>query len=59
MTRIKMHISKVKLPFYPLCEIKCGLQNGMSTNINFTLQLLNILFIDFLMITLNIVDISF
>ena len=27
-----MHISKVKLPFYPPCEVKCGLQNGVSTN---------------------------
>ena len=26
-----MHISKVKLPFYPPCEIKCRLQNGVST----------------------------
>ena len=33
MTRIKMHISKVKLPFYPPCEVKCRLQNGVSTNI--------------------------
>ena len=31
MTRIKMHISKVKLPFYPPCEVKCGLQNRLST----------------------------
>ena len=31
MTRIKMHISNVKLPFYPPCEIKCGLQNRVST----------------------------
>ena len=31
MTRIKMHISKVKLPFYPPCEVKCGLQNGVLT----------------------------
>ena len=31
MTRIKMHISKVKLPFYPPCEVKCGLRNGGST----------------------------
>ena len=31
MTRIKMHISNVKLPFYPQCEVKCELQNGMST----------------------------
>ena len=26
-----MHISKVELPFYPPCEVKCGLQNGVST----------------------------
>ena len=31
MTRIKMHISKAKLPFYPPYEIKCRLQNGVST----------------------------
>ena len=31
MTRIKMHISNVKLPFYPSCEIKYGLQNRVST----------------------------
>ena len=31
MTRIKKHISKAKLPFYPPCEVKCGLQNGVST----------------------------
>ena len=31
MTRIKIHISKVKLPFYPPCEVKYGLQNGVST----------------------------
>ena len=31
MTRIKIHISNVKLPFYPPCEVKCGLQNRMST----------------------------
>ena len=31
MTRIKMHISKVKLPFYPPCEVKYRLQNGVST----------------------------
>ena len=31
MTRIKMHIFKVKLPFYPPCEVKCGLQNRVST----------------------------
>ena len=31
MARIKMHIPKEKLPFYPLCEVKCRLQNGVST----------------------------
>ena len=31
MIRIKMHIFKVKLPFHPPCEVKCGLQNGMLT----------------------------
>ena len=31
MTRIKMHIFKVKLPFYPPYEVKCGLQNRVST----------------------------
>ena len=31
MTRIKIHISKMKLPFYPSCEVKCGLQNRVST----------------------------
>ena len=31
MTRIKLHISNVKLPFYPPCEVKCRLQNGVST----------------------------
>ena len=34
MARIKMHISKVKLPFYPPCEVKCRLQNGVSTGGN-------------------------
>ena len=28
---IKMPIFKVKLPFYPPCEVKCGLQNGIFT----------------------------
>ena len=28
---IKMHIFKVKLSFYPLCEVKYELQNGVST----------------------------
>ena len=32
MARIKMHIFKVKLPFYPLCEVKCGLQNRVLTD---------------------------
>ena len=32
MARIKMHIPKAKLPFYPPCEVKCRLQNGVSTN---------------------------
>ena len=31
MTRINMHIFKVKLPFYPPCEVKCRLQNRVST----------------------------
>ena len=31
MTRIKMHISNVKLPFYPSYEVKYGLQNKVST----------------------------
>ena len=31
MTRIKIHISNVKLPFYPPCEVKCRLQNRVST----------------------------
>ena len=31
MTRIKIHISNVKLPFYPPCEVKCELQNRVST----------------------------
>ena len=26
-----MHISKMKLPFYPSCEVKCGFQNGVLT----------------------------
>ena len=33
MTRIKMHISNVKLPFYPPCEVKYGLQNRVLTGI--------------------------
>ena len=36
MTRIKIHISKAKLPFYPPSEVKCKLQNEVSTkSINF------------------------
>ena len=31
MATIKMPISKVKLPFYPSCEVKYRLQNGVST----------------------------
>ena len=31
MTRIDMHISKVKLPFYHPCEVKCELQNWVLT----------------------------
>ena len=31
MARIKMHIPKAKLPFYPPCEVKCRLQNEVST----------------------------
>ena len=31
MIRIKMHISKAKLPFNPPGEVKCKLQNGVST----------------------------
>ena len=34
MTKIKMHIFNVKLPFYPPCEVKCGLQNRVSTITN-------------------------
>ena len=31
MATIKIPISNVKLPFNPPCEVKCGLQNGVST----------------------------
>ena len=31
MARIKMHIHKARLPFNPPCEVKCRLQNGVST----------------------------
>ena len=29
-----MHITKAKLPFYPPCEVKCRLQNGVSTKMH-------------------------
>ena len=32
MTKIKIHIFNVKLPFYPPCEVKCELQNRVSTH---------------------------
>ena len=32
MARIKMHIPKAKLPFYPPYEVKYRLQNGVSTS---------------------------
>ena len=35
---IKMPISKVKLSFYPPCEVKCRLQNGVSTIIYINIQ---------------------
>ena len=31
MTKIKIHIFNVKLSFYPPCEVKCRLQNRVST----------------------------
>ena len=34
MARIKMHIPKAKLPFYPPYEVKCRLQNGVSTHVD-------------------------
>ena len=34
MARIKMHIPKAKLPFYPPYEVKYRLQNGVSTMTN-------------------------
>ena len=42
MTRIKMHISKVKLPFYPPCEIKCGLQNRVPTTVMYRIHWISI-----------------
>ena len=33
MARIKMHIPKAKLPFYPPYEVKYRLQNGVSTEL--------------------------
>ena len=35
MAIIKMHIPKAKLLFYPPCEVKCRLQNGVSTYCRF------------------------
>ena len=32
MATINMPISNVKLSFYPPCEVKCKLQNGVSTD---------------------------
>ena len=32
MTRVKMHIYNVKLPFYSPCEVKYRLQNRVSTS---------------------------
>ena len=32
MARIKMRIPKAKLSFYPPCEVKCRLQNGVPTD---------------------------
>ena len=45
MIRIKMHIFKAKLPFYPPSEVKCRLQNEVSTNYDesLTMCLLGIL----------------
>ena len=37
MARIKMHIPKAKLPFYPPYEVKCRLQNGVSTLLFFNI----------------------
>ena len=34
MTKIKNHIFNVKLPFYPPCEFKYRLQNGVSTPVD-------------------------
>ena len=42
MTRIKMHISKAKLPFYPPYEIKCGLQNRVSTTVMYRIHWISI-----------------
>ena len=40
MARIKMHILKAKLPFYPPYEVKYRLQNGVSTVLLYCSQLL-------------------
>ena len=34
MTRIKMHMLKMKLPFYPPYKVKYELQNRVSTIVN-------------------------
>ena len=41
MARIKMHIPKAKLPFYLPCEVKCKLQNRVSTAVRTVHILLN------------------
>ena len=38
MARIKMHTPKAKLTFYLPCEVKCRLQNGVSTLISLSKQ---------------------
>ena len=34
MATFKIPIFRVKLPFYPPCKVKCGLQNGVSIYID-------------------------
>ena len=38
MTKIKMYISKEKLPFYPPGKIKCELQNRMSKRFHWIIE---------------------
>ena len=45
MTKIEMHIFKVKLPFYPPSEVKCGLQNEVLAV--FTIFNLHIIYLIF------------